>query len=566
MREHSNELYRRFLTGPAALLAGELRRTVETEGAGVCPVCGSKLDRNGLCRLVAADAEIPDRGLVDAAKAEADAKEQERFDKKEKLDRAHSRFLSGREVLLSVAAPLCPGCESWETLCAPGFLERAEETARQRSAAAREALERARAGLRERDGLREGLRETEQALEELRAEQDRLRAELTEREQRCAAAERGAALTRSGLRFKTEPEARAELTKQQHENARVCNLLRAHEAGEKQSKERLDLAEGQLRHARENLDAQTRAAENAAAAEQLALAETGFADAAAVAEALLPCRGAAPEDWLRSEREALAACDRERAALTESVRLLREQTASLQRVDPEALQTAFDEADAACRDRRQALRWLRQWLENGEELRRQAAGRLDALAASEEARARLEKLGSLAVGTSGEGGKLSFERYVMGAVFREILEQANRRLDLISGGRYQLVHKSAADRASAKAGLEIEILDLATGKRRPSASLSGGEAFYTSLALALGLSDAVQSRAGGMKLEALFIDEGFGSLDDDALDNALAVLDQLTEGDRLVGIISHVDKLSASIPQKLVVQNGPRGSSLKLVR
>ena len=153
----------------------------------------------------------------------------------------------------------------------------------------------------------------------------------------------------------------------------------------------------------------------------------------------------------------------------------------------------------------------------------------------------------------------------MGAVFREILEQANRRLDLISGGRYQLEHKTSADRASAKAGLEIEVLDLTTGKRRPSASLSGGEAFYTSLALALGLSDVVQSRAGGMKLEALFIDEGFGSLDEDMLDNALAVLNGLTGGDRLVGIISHVDKLSASIPQKIIVKNGPKGSSLKVV-
>ena len=177
----------------------------------------------------------------------------------------------------------------------------------------------------------------------------------------------------------------------------------------------------------------------------------------------------------------------------------------------------------------------------------------------------MSRLGALAAGSTGQGGKLSFERYVMGAVFREILDMANRRLDLMSGGRYQLEHKTAANRASAKAGLEIEILDLTTGKRRPSASLSGGEAFYTSLALALGLSDVVQSHAGGIRLEALFIDEGFGSLDDDMLDNALSVLSDLTRGDRLVGIISHVDKLGASIPQKIIVKNGPKGSSLRVV-
>ena len=168
------------------------------------------------------------------------------------------------------------------------------------------------------------------------------------------------------------------------------------------------------------------------------------------------------------------------------------------------------------------------------------------------------------MGASGEGGKLSFDRYVMGAVFREILEMANRRMELMSGGRYELVHKTGADRKNAKAGLEIEVLDNSTGQQRPSGSLSGGEAFFTSLALALGLSDVVQSHAGGRQMDALFIDEGFGTLSDDVLDKALDVLNQLTEGKRLVGIISHVDKLSESIPQKIRVRSGEKGSTLSL--
>jgi DNA repair exonuclease SbcCD ATPase subunit len=94
--------------------------------------------------------------------------------------------------------------------------------------------------------------------------------------------------------------------------------------------------------------------------------------------------------------------------------------------------------------------------------------------------------------------------------------------------------------------------------------LSGGEAFFTSLSLALGLSDVVQNHAGGKKLDTLFIDEGFGSLSDDVLDKALDVLNQLTEGNRLVGIISHVDKLVESIPQKIRVKNTDKGSTLSL--
>ena len=108
------------------------------------------------------------------------------------------------------------------------------------------------------------------------------------------------------------------------------------------------------------------------------------------------------------------------------------------------------------------------------------------------------------------------------------------------------------------------MLDKDTGLQRSSGTLSGGEGFFTSLALALGLSDVVQNHAGGKAMDALFIDEGFGTLSDDVLDKALDVLNQLTEGKRLVGIISHVDKLDESIPQKVRVRRGERGSTLSL--
>ena len=152
----------------------------------------------------------------------------------------------------------------------------------------------------------------------------------------------------------------------------------------------------------------------------------------------------------------------------------------------------------------------------------------------------------------------------MGTMFREILEMANRRLELMSGGRYELIHRSGADRRNARAGLDIEVLDRNTGRQRPSGSLSGGETFFTSLSLALGLSDVVQNHAGGKRMDALFIDEGFGTLSDDVLDKALEVLDRLSEGDRLVGVISHVDRLDESIPQKIRVRSGEKGSSLSL--
>lgn len=564
-RSRYDGLYRRFLTGQAGLLARELRRSVEQEGTGLCPVCGCELGPEHLDRLAYGTADTPSQEAVDAARAEAEALEGQRQDKKDKLDRAHSQFLSKREVLVSYAAQYCSGCTGWELLSAPGYLDRETEAAAARSRTARQALEAADAAVERKKTLRERLRETGTALETLRTGLEPLRDELTEREKTLSAALQNEALLRGQLRYETEAAARTEQRRQKEENARVCDLLKAHEARETQAKERLDKLSGELRQARETLEARTQAQQRAEAGRAEALAQTGFAGAEAVAEALLPCRGMEPEAWLRRETAALSDYAHSRKAMAETVESLRQQTAGRPRAELESLERAFEAAEAACQASRQKHRALSQWLEGCLRVRTQAETLLCALEGSETASRRLEKLGSLAVGVNAQGGKLSFDRYVMGAVFREILELANRRLDFISGGRYQLEHKTAADRASARAGLEIEVLDLTTGKRRPSASLSGGEAFYTSLALALGLSDAVQSHAGGMKLEALFIDEGFGSLDDDMLDNALEVLNQLSRGDRLVGVISHVDRLSASIPRKLVVKNGPKGSSLKLV-
>ena len=132
----------------------------------------------------------------------------------------------------------------------------------------------------------------------------------------------------------------------------------------------------------------------------------------------------------------------------------------------------------------------------------------------------------------------------------------------MSGGRYELIHKTTADRSNSAAGLDLDIYDNQTGAQRNVAGLSGGEKFYTSLSLALGLSDAAQQHSGGKRMDTLFIDEGFGSLDNDRLDKVLEVLNHLAEGNRLVGIISHVEKLDESIPQKIRVHAGSEGSTL----
>ena len=564
-REDYNVCYRRFLAGQAGLLAGELRGVIEARGQGVCPVCGTALGPAHLHRLARCDGETPDQETLDRAKANAEALENDRQSKKELLDRAHQQLMNKRELLVNQAAELRPDCQSWETLTAPGWLDQVEAEALSRSRAAKQALDQARAAQQQRDQLRKSQADTEKTILRLRTELEQARAHLTEQEKALSAARQQAELLGQSLRYENEAAAREAAGTLQAESDHLSRLLTEHEAREKQSKGALDIVRGQLRHAKEQLAACEAAHAEALAARDAALAENGFSDPGAVRQALLPCRGLEPELWLKREQAALSDYQHEIKTLAESTQALREQTAGQPRADLEALERAFAQADADCQAQRREGRALAQWLEGCGQLRTEAARYLDSLTATDAAWRRLDRLGSYAAGSTGAGGKLSFERYVMGAVFREILEMANRRLDRISGGRYQLEHKTAASRANAAAGLEVEVLDLTTGKRRPSASLSGGEAFYTSLALALGLSDVVQAHAGGMKLEALFIDEGFGTLDEDMLDNALAVLNDLTRGERLVGIISHVDKLSASIPQKILVSHSASGSRLRVV-
>jgi len=142
-----------------------------------------------------------------------------------------------------------------------------------------------------------------------------------------------------------------------------------------------------------------------------------------------------------------------------------------------------------------------------------------------------------------------------------IIAHANHRLTMMTGGRFRLHKKEIPADLRVQSGLDLDVFDCYTGKLRTVKSLSGGESFKASLALALGLSDVVQNNAGGVQIDTLFIDEGFGSLDSDSIEQAIQMLMQLTEGNRLIGIISHVEELKESIERKILVTNKKDGST-----
>ncbi|MEO3800737.1 SMC family ATPase [Nonomuraea sp. B1E8] len=299
------------------------------------------------------------------------------------------------------------------------------------------------------------------------------------------------------------------------------------------------------------------------AAEEAA-AEAGFADVAEAAEAV------------RSPAE------RERKA--ELLRRLDDEHAAVMSIlaDPELVAAAAEPAPdlAAIEAERDALEEAHTRLSSVrdravaraarlEELHGELAGRLERWRPAADRHRLAERLAALAGGTSSDNRwSMSLSSFVLGERLRQVVDAANERLDHMSGGRYLLRHdlrKTAGSRARSGGGLGLRVADGWTGVDRDPATLSGGESFITSLALALGLADVVTAEAGGAELGMLFVDEGFGTLDEDTLDSVLDILDGLRDGGRAVGIVSHVAELRSRIPARLKVTKTRTGSTLASV-
>lgn len=173
------------------------------------------------------------------------------------------------------------------------------------------------------------------------------------------------------------------------------------------------------------------------------------------------------------------------------------------------------------------------------------------------------RLYRLVKGTTGNG-KITLEQYIQAAGFDHIILAANRRLLPMSDGQYELYRKDKSPGKQSNTFLDLEVLDNFTGCRRPVGNLSGGESFKASLSLALGLSDTVSSHLGGIQMEALFIDEGFGTLDRKSIENAMDILLNLSGTGKLVGIISHREELKESIPQQIKIEKSREGSQITI--
>jgi exonuclease SbcC len=196
-------------------------------------------------------------------------------------------------------------------------------------------------------------------------------------------------------------------------------------------------------------------------------------------------------------------------------------------------------------------------------LRPQLTDGLSALEPLREQAEQARQLADLAGGLGGNQYKMTLSSFVLAARLEEVAAQASKRLLTMTGGRYTLVHTDAR-RGGGRAGLGLLACDAWTGQDRDTSTLSGGETFLASLALALGLADVVTHESAGTPMEALFVDEGFGTLDEETLEEVMNVLDGLRAGGRIVGIVSHVSELRQRIPAQVHVRKGHHGSHVEV--
>lgn len=198
-----------------------------------------------------------------------------------------------------------------------------------------------------------------------------------------------------------------------------------------------------------------------------------------------------------------------------------------------------------------------------EDLGGQLWAAVDRIAPAQRAFDELDGLADVVAGRGANNRRMSLHSYVLAARLEEVAQAGSLRLRRMSGGRYEFVHSDKAGPRGRRGGLGLDIRDDYTGAIRPAKTLSGGETFMASLSLALGLADTVAAESGGLVLDTLFIDEGFGGLDADTLDAVMGVLDELRAGGRVVGVVSHVDEMRQRIPSRLHVLRGRAGSHLQ---
>ncbi len=568
-RETYESLRESFIRSQAAVLADGLRLELKESDEACCPVCGSHVHREsipffapeseaGISQETVNEAENRFSAAGDAFRA-ADS---EYAQTESRLENAVENALMKADELLGDSAPWTK-----KTLFDGYSLITAIRAKEREASEAVEALKTARRNLKRKTEIGEELNECMEELESISVRISEARERIAKTSETAANSRETVETLRKKLAYADKASAIRAQSALDAEAEELRLAVQETESAYSAAKERSDASRAEKR----TLENRTRKAEDecreAEKAYLAALSEGGFADEAEYLRAL-------PEGNSRNFEKLLAAMQREINDYDNSVsnnsQNLKDQlakTEGYEKTDTSVIDVQIDEKAAECKAAEESLGELKTNFRLHTAALKTIEESFETQARLIKAYERIEKLSDTANGASTEGGKHAFDGYVLGRSFDEVLARATAHLDTMTGGRFTLVHEDSGRHKSSAADFVIHVLDRSSGEQREIGSVSGGEGFQVSMALALGLSDAAQAHAtGGRRIEAMFVDEGFGTLDGNALGNMLTALKKVSDGRRLIGMISHVDDLGEFIPERISVvknKNG-RGSHITM--
>ena len=538
-QNHAKSLEMRWHQGQAALLAQEL------ETGMPCPVCGS-------CEHpypTVGDQLIPSQSELEHARSQVEAAHQELINARESYQgmKKDYEYLCGRIAQLQgrLTELQAPDCSSTELAKQQSGLELEVQTLSAQQQQVQLLLtELQQLKLAEAD-LRKQWEVTQQRQSEQQAQLAAAKSQLEQAE-----AELPELYRASGALDKAISQTQSEIVAQQTKIQQIRQQFQ-------QNNEQWHAREATLKSLLEQKAQVQEKLKLASVAWEQTLASSLFDSESAFQQALLE------EPQILALKQAIAEFDRRSAELKGAVE---QQEASLKEQHPPELEhyqqslVASEELKLARESEWQILdRRMTQLLDTQKKVQQYLTEQADL-----ENHYRL--VGTLSDVANGRtGNKISLQRFVLSVLLDDVLIEASRRLNLMSKGRYQLFRKEDRAKGNKASGLELEVEDSYTGKVRSVATLSGGESFMAALSMALGLSDVVQAYAGGIRLDTLFIDEGFGSLDPESLELAVRTLIDLQASGRMVGVISHVTELKEQMPIRLDVIGDREGSRVKLV-
>lgn len=547
--EKYNALFDRFIRGQAGLLANELRDEIIKNGRGICPVCKTEFCDSDHDFAKSSDTAVTDKELETAKLSKENAEKSqndclETYNTKKIKSESQEKALKENAESLGLA---------FEELIEGKALGKMIAECKAKNETINSEIVKNTANQKESKLITEEQHQNVNTIKENEKKIEENRAAVNEARQSISSKKGSLDEKKKALSYSSKAEAESEIGKLKSEADRISRDAEAKENKLTEISRNSENLVGQLVTLKQNLDNYNSEKQVKEKEFLEMLSKNGFAAEADFNLALELNGSTDSEIWLEQQRAEIDKYnDDVKSAVTtleiakqnsegkelRDIQILEEKQAELTRIVSEKTVIKQEQFTKTENNKNALLR-----IENIFEEKRKQSRTYE-----------LIRRLSMAVEGSDSSDRIDFKRYVLSRNFREILNAANERLLTVSGGKYELEYEESAGTQRSTAGLEMKVMDYDTGEKRRTETLSGGESFYVSLSLALGLSDVVQSHSGGISIDTMFIDEGFGTLDNSRLDETIKVLENLADGKRQIGIISHVDKLESAISKQIIVR------------